>query len=217
MKGTIVSFDVDGTLVKPEYNELVWFKEIPELYAKKYKVDFEKAKKLVIEEYEKVGENDIKWYMLDYWLKYFGFEVSEIEVLEKYAKEVRLYPEVIPVLDLLKGKDYMLIIASAMSKNFIEVKLKGSGIYKYFKKIFSAVSDYKMIKKEKKFYQKICEELEISPSSLIHIGDNYEADYLAPSKIGVRAFYLNRTNSSLSTPKSYEISTLEDLIKKLKI
>jgi FMN phosphatase YigB (HAD superfamily) len=35
----IISFDVDGTLVDLEYNNLVWFKEIPQLVAQKYKMN----------------------------------------------------------------------------------------------------------------------------------------------------------------------------------
>jgi len=31
----IVSFDVDGTLVKEDFNDLIWQKEIPSLYAQK--------------------------------------------------------------------------------------------------------------------------------------------------------------------------------------
>ena len=43
----IISFDVDGTLVNLEYNDLIWFKEIPELVAKKKKINFEKSLKYV--------------------------------------------------------------------------------------------------------------------------------------------------------------------------
>ena len=68
----IISFDVDGTLVDLEYNDLIWFKEIPELVAKKMKISFEKSLKFVHEEYTKLGEHDLNWYDINYWISYFG-------------------------------------------------------------------------------------------------------------------------------------------------
>jgi len=209
----VVSFDVDGTIVKPEYNELIWFKEIPQLYAKKYGVDFEKAKNLVIKEYEKVGEDDVRWYSLDYWLKYFGFNLGEREILQKYATQVDLYPEVILTLESLQ-RNYTLIIASAMSRAFISVKLEKDGIFKYFKRVFSSISDFGMTKKEGAFYQRVCQKMEISPSQLIHVGDNYEADYLAPRQVGIKAFYLNRINCS-DPHQPYVVCNLEEFARKI--
>lgn len=212
MNKIVVSFDVDGTIVKPEYNELIWFKEVPQLYAKKYGVDLEKAKKLVIEEYEKVGEDDVRWYSLEYWLKHFGFDPGEREILEKYAGEVDLYPEVISTLELLE-RNYTLIISSAMSEAFIRVKLEKDKIFRYFKRVFSSISHFAMTKKEKAFYQKVCEKMGISPLQLIHVGDNYQADYLIPRQIGIKAFYLNRTNCNYSHP--YVVGDLEEFVRKI--
>ena len=72
----IISFDVDGTLVGLEYNDLIWFKEIPELVAKKKKISFEGSLKLVQDEYNKLGEHNLNWYDINYWISYFGLEIS---------------------------------------------------------------------------------------------------------------------------------------------
>lgn len=216
MQKPVISFDVDGTLVRPEYNELLWFKEIPERYAKQHGIGFGEAKKLVMREYERVGEDDVRWYILDYWLEHFGFDVPEEELLEKYAREVALYSDVIPVLDKLMRRGYTLVVASAMPRSFIDVKLKKDEIFTYFKKIFSAVSDFRMTKKEKAFYERMCGKLKIIPSTLIHVGDNYDADYLAPTRAGVKAFHLNRTDSH-TTPKSHQISNLKEFVERIKV
>ena len=55
----VISFDVDGTLVDLEYNDLVWFKEIPQLIAHKKKIGFEESLKLVQGEYNKRDGNMI--------------------------------------------------------------------------------------------------------------------------------------------------------------
>ena len=35
MEIKIISFDIDGTLVHPKYNDLIWHRAIPEMVAKK--------------------------------------------------------------------------------------------------------------------------------------------------------------------------------------
>jgi len=214
MKRITISFDLDGTIVKPDYNEFIWFKEIPELYAEKYGVDFSHAKEIVMREYEKVGEDDLRWYILEYWLEHFGLEVKEEEVLRKYEDVVEVYEEVPRVLKNLYGR-YSLIISSAMPRNFIDVKLKRNELFRYFERIFSAVSDFKMIKKRAEFYKKVCENLKISPQELIHVGDNYEADYLAPRRAGAVAFYLNRNGLSFSRD-DFVVRDLLEFVQKLK-
>lgn len=214
MRKTFISFDVDGTIVKPDYNELIWFKELPELYAEKYGVGMEKAKEILLGEYEKVGEGDIRWYILQYWLEHFGFNIGEEEILQKYEDRVEIYQEVLVVLDELYGR-YLLVAASAMPHNFIEVKLKTRNLFRYFERIFSAVSDFRMVKKEDIFYRKVCEKLGASPQNFVHIGDSYEADYLAPGKIGARAFFLDRTNSH-PLADSYVVSDLLEFLHRLK-
>ncbi len=214
MEKIFISFDLDATLIKPDYNELVWFREIPELYAKKYGIEVEAAKELVIREYNKVGEDDLKWYILGYWLKHLGLVVEEKEILEKYADAVETYEEVIPVLKELK-KEYALIISSAMSQSFIDVKLRCDNLFGYFDRVFSAISDFEMIKKKATFYKEVCKKLKIPTSNLIHVGDNYEADYLASRQVGVKAFYLNRTPSHSSSDFHF-VSNLSEFAYRLK-
>lgn len=214
MKKIFISFDVDGTIVKPEYNDLIWFKELPWLYAQKYSVDMEQARETLMKEYEKVGEGDLRWYILQYWIDHFGLEVEEEKVLQKYEDKVELYQDTLVVLNELQGR-FPLVVASAMPHSFIDVKLGGRNLFRYFERVFSAVSDFKMIKKEKFFYQKVCEELGASPGELVHIGDNYEADYIAPGRAGVRAFFLDRTNSH-SLADFHIVSTLVEFLHRLK-
>jgi len=211
MKKTLISFDLDGTIVKPDYNEFIWFKEIPELYAKKYGLDFEKAREKVIKEYEKVGDNDVRWYSLDYWLKHFGFGVGEKEILEKYAPFVELYPEVISVLEKLK-KNYILVISSAMGREFINVKLRKEKIFKYFNKVFSAISDFGMIKKKVDVYRRVCSIVSVDEKEVVHVGDDKVFDYETPRSIGIKAFYVDREKKTVGENVIYSLSSLPSIL-----
>ncbi|MEA2086736.1 MAG: HAD family hydrolase [Candidatus Caldatribacteriota bacterium] len=187
----IISFDVDGTLVDLEYNDLIWFKEIPELVAKKKKISFKKSLKLVQDEYTKLGEHNLNWYDINYWISYFDIEMSPNKIFEKYESQVKIYPEVIPLLEELK-KNFILIVITAMPREFLIPKMKK--LEKYFKFSFSALSDFKELKNSE-IYSKISKALNVPPEQILHIGDHWEFDYLAARKAGMNAIYLDRSNT----------------------
>ena len=105
----VISFDLDGTIVKPDFNELIWLKVVPSLYARKYGITFEEAKNRVIKAYSGIGEGDVRWYRLDFWLERFQLDLDQNELLEKYADKVEVYPEVLPVLKELRCNFQMVI------------------------------------------------------------------------------------------------------------
>jgi hypothetical protein len=59
----VVSFDVVGTLVDFGYEDYVWKEVIPQFYARKRGVNIEEAKDYVLKEYDRIGKNDIRWYL----------------------------------------------------------------------------------------------------------------------------------------------------------
>jgi len=187
----IISFDVDGTLVDLEYNDLIWFKEIPKLVAKKKNISFKASLKLVQDEYTKLGEHNLNWYDINYWVTYFGLKVSPKRILEKYESQVKIFPEVAPLLEELK-KNFILIVITAMPREFLISKMKK--LEKYFKFSFSALSDFKELKNSE-IYSKISKALNVHPKQILHIGDHWEFDYLAASKAGMNAIYLDRSNT----------------------
>ena len=186
----IISFDADGTLVDPEYNDLIWFKEIPQLIARKRNISFEDAKKIALKEYNDLGKDNLNWYDINYWISYFALEISPNKILEKYEPQVQIYPEVIPLLEELK-KNFILIVITAMPREFLIPKMKN--LEKHFKFTFSAISDFKELKNTV-IYSKITKMLNVSPEQILHIGDNWKFDYLAARKAGLNALYLDRNN-----------------------
>ena len=53
----IISFDMDGTLVKPTYADKVWLEGLPKLYAKEKKIPIKQAKEYIYQKYEKIGKD----------------------------------------------------------------------------------------------------------------------------------------------------------------
>ena len=207
----IISFDMDGTLVDPEYTDWVWLHGIPKLYAEKTNIPFEEAKHFVVGEYLKVGEGAIEWYDIKYWFQFFKLEKSWKNLMLQYADKIRTYSDVDDILNRLKEK-FPIILTSNAGREFIDIEMEVTGLGKYFNYIFSATSDFGQVKKTAGFYRRICEVLGVHPHEIVHIGDHYEFDYLAPRSLGIHAFYLDRSGEKNG---DFVISDLRDFEKRL--
>jgi HAD superfamily hydrolase (TIGR01549 family) len=183
----IISFDVEGTLVTTDFSYAVWFEAIPERYAEKNGINLEQAREAVEEEYSKVGDQRLEWYDIRYWFEKLGLG-TPAPVMQKCQNRVGYYPEVKEVLVSMRDR-YKLIAASGSSKDFLRYLLKD--IRPYFSDVYSSITDYQQLKTPE-FYLQICRTLQVEPGQIVHIGDNWQFDFVAPSEIGIRAFHLNR-------------------------
>ncbi len=207
----IISFDMDGTLVDPEFTDWVWGHGIPTLYAEKTGLRFDEAKDFVVKEYLKVGEGAIEWYDIKYWFRLFQLGENWKGMMEKYTDKIKIYPDVDPLLERLSDY-YPLILTSNAGREFIHMEMGATGLDKYFDRIFSATSDFGEVKKTTGFYQRICRILDASPPEIVHVGDHYEFDYVVPRSLGIQAFYLNRSDEQKG---EFNISDLRELEKRL--
>jgi HAD superfamily hydrolase (TIGR01549 family) len=211
---TLISFDLDGTLVEPTYINLVWERKIPELYAQKNHITLDQATAKVMSEYERVGDGSLIWYDIKYWFDFFDLPGDWKGLMEEHRKEIRLFPEVKEVLEELK-EDFELIVTSNAAREFVEMEVKETGISPYFRRIFSATSDFGQVKKIPQFYKKICDIMGVLPSQMIHVGDHYEFDFLAPQKLGMKAYYLDRNGTK---PKDgFTLKNLKGFVHLLKL
>jgi len=200
----IVSFDAEGTLVTPDFSYAVWFEAIPECYAERNGVDFEQARKIVEEEYRKVGDQRLEWYDVRYWFDKLDLGTPD-PIMERCRCKVCYYPEVKEVLSSLNGR-YKLIVASGSTRDFLNHLLHD--IEPYFDRVFSSLTDYKQLKTSE-FYLKMCHEMGVQPGQVVHVGDSWQFDFVAPGEVGIQAFYLDR-NGQAGRPNS--LTTLTHLM-----
>ncbi len=192
MKIRAISFDVDETLIDRSFMDAVWFEGVPELYMEKFKISFEEALERVKAEYDKIGAEKVEWADIKFWFRSLSLGEGWKELLEKYGSRVNVFPEVRGVLeDLQKG--YKLIISSSTTREFLDVVLRETKLGKFFDRIFLSTSDYRKAKKDADFYRDVCRRMKIPPGQLVHVGDDWNFDFLVPRKVGVNALYLDRT------------------------
>jgi putative hydrolase of the HAD superfamily len=184
----LISFDAEGTLVTPDFSETIWHEAIPALYAQKQGLDFAQAKRCIVEEYGRVGDQRLEWYDIEYWFSYLGLGSSE-PVIQSCLNKICYYPEITEVLSSLAG-EYRLIVASGTPLELLNLLLRD--IKPYFARIFSSTSHYSQLKNPD-FYLRICEEMGAKPSQVIHVGDNWQFDFLNARQAGINAFYIDRS------------------------
>ena len=188
----VLSFDLDGTLVQHNFSMAIWREAIPSLVARQRGVDIEQAKSWVYEQYEDIGEESLEWYDLAYWYERFGLEENWRETLQRHRALIHLFPEVTRVLETL-SKTHRMIILSNASRPFIQAEMEESGIQGLFDRVISATTDLGEVKKTESFYNHVCGILGLQPSELVHVGDHWAFDYLAPRRAGISSYFLDRS------------------------
>jgi HAD superfamily hydrolase (TIGR01549 family) len=212
IENKVISFDLDGTLTDSGFVNSVWLEGIPRLYSIKKELTFDEARLAVKREYDEVGNEDLQWYDLHYWMKRFGLEFDWRDLFSCYKKRIRIYPEVQNVLKDLEQRGFRLIIITNASREFLKFQLAKTDIRAHFGPVFSATSDFGLVKKTVDLYRRVCSNLGILPQEMIHVGDDRIFDFDIPRRLGILAFHLDRTAIHKG---ECVIHNLEDLNKKL--
>ncbi len=212
MKPKVISFDLDGTLVDKNFDDSLWFQELPRLYAEKHGVSFQEAWKHCTDSYAGLGDQDLRWYDIDHWLSQFEISVPSSKLIDDLSHMIKLFDDSVPALESLKNKGYDLIVLSNANRKFLDVKIKAEGMKYFFSRVYSVTSDFGQVKKSRDVYEKICAELKIAPGEMVHVGDHEGFDYLAPLEAGVHAFLLDRFGRHPQVSKN-KVATLEEFAK----
>ncbi|HIE44124.1 MAG TPA: HAD family hydrolase [Candidatus Omnitrophica bacterium] len=202
----VVSFDVDGTLINQEFNDLIWENEIPSLVAKERGWSFNRAKDFCLFEYDKVGEKDTRWYDIEYWLDKFGIKIPAIDIFKKWEKAIIVYPDVISTLKRTAEKGVRPIVITCMPRIFLKEKIH---TFEYFfEKVFSTISDFREVKTPE-VYLRIAKIIEVEPSSILHIGDHPVLDYEFSRQADYHSLLIERGMKS----NEHSIETLTEIFK----
>lgn len=204
----VISFDLDGTLTTPEFVDAVWRNGVPKQYAQKHGVRLAEARELVAHLYDCMGDDELNWYDLPFWVKYLKLDIHSEQLIAEYENLIALFPDVTTTLSSLQQRHDLIIISNA-NRMFLDREVAVTGIEKYFKKIFSATSDFGRVKREEDIYRMVCERINVSTAEIIHVGDHREFDFEAPQRIGIRSYFLDRTKKETGLQV---IHSLEELL-----
>ena len=207
----VVSFDLDGTLIKTSFADSYWLEGLPRVYANEKGVSLEKAKAILFKDYEAIGKERIEWYEPAYWFNRYNLKYSWRKLMEDYKSTIEPYPDALSTLERLKEK-YRLVILSNAERIFVEIELEKTNFSHYFSEIFSSVTDFGMVKKNAEVYRKVCSTLGIEENEMVHVGDDRLFDYEIPKSVGINALHLNRNADSEENHIINSLNSLPDII-----
>ncbi|MBU5687818.1 MAG: helix-turn-helix domain-containing protein [Candidatus Aenigmatarchaeota archaeon] len=207
----VISFDLDGCLTNNLFDEILWRTEIPKQYAKSRGISFEQAYREVTKEYENLWGKTRYWRDPEFWLNHLNIDIKLEKLIQPIKHKIKVYGDVIPVLENL-SKKFNLIIVSHANRNLLDIKIKKTKIDKFFIKTFSTVSDFGSMSKDACVFNKVSELLNVPLHDIIHIGDDYQFDYMIPTSVGIRSFIIDRRGRK---NESYVIKNLFELETKI--
>jgi putative hydrolase of the HAD superfamily len=188
----VISFDAEGTLVTPDFSYTIWHQAIPSLYAQKRGIELAQAKTMIFEEYDKVGDHRLEWYDIRYWFRCLDLGPPDPVIESCCQSKLSYYPEIVEVLSSLNSK-YQLVVASGTPIELLDYLLRD--VKHYFAHIFSSTSHYRQLK-DPDFYLAICRAMGVEPRQVIHVGDNWQFDFLYAKQAGIHALHLDRSGNN---------------------
>lgn len=188
----VISFDLDGTLVDLSFADAVWLEGMSKLLSQTEGIAEEVAKEKLVALYNQIGDEDVRWYKLDFWFKELNIAGSPKELLLQYKHLIKPYSEIHEVLRTLASK-FELVLLSNASREFLETEIEKAGIKAYFSNIISAVSDLGEVKSQA-VYKELCRILNVDSNEILHVGDHKKFDYVIPSSIGINSLLIVRHN-----------------------
>lgn len=190
-KHDIISFDIfDTLLVRPYVKPTDLFIHIEKLYKIKgfYKSRI-KAEKLARGKYidcEEITLNQIYEEIDD---KYREFKEKEIELEERiltiHKDNKKIYDYVLSI-----GKKIIIVSDMYLPKEIIEKILIKNNYKDYYKLYLS--SDLMLTKASGDLYKYIIDDLNVAPSTIMHIGDNYHSDFENAKLYGIDSVFVEK-------------------------
>lgn len=176
----ILSLDLQGTLSDSKFSDYFWLELLPKKYAQKFNLSIQEAKDILKQKFKEYGVYNILYYDDKYWSNYLDF--NTLEELKKFENQPQIDNK---LYNLIKNINLPKIIISTTTNLFIEYELKEN--IKDFDKIYSCVDTFNTGGKTTEVFKKVCEELNVQPNEILHIGDNKTMDVDNAIEVGVNA------------------------------
>ena len=203
-------FDLDGTLLLANFeDELNFFNErlTKRGWSKEKINNFHKDRVPLIYGYEELNATYNRE-LLRRWFKEHKYELSEKDINDWIAfngNEMRdtILDGAIEVLEYLKSKDKEIVLLTNWFMETQENRLKRAGLLDYFDYL---VTGEMAIKPRRASYAEAC-ALSV-PWECVMIGDNWEKDYLGPTRYLMNTHYVGEVKDTTKKVKQKKLIEL---------
>ena len=174
----VLSLDLQGTLSDSKFSDYYWMELLPKKYSEKFDISVDEAKQVLKEKFKEYGIYNILYYDDKYWSNYLEF--NTLDELKKFDIKPEIDKE---LYNLVFNINLPKIIISTTTNLFIEYELNNH--INDFLKVYSCVDYFNVGGKTDEVFKKVCNELNVLPNEVLHIGDSKRMDYENAKKAGV--------------------------------
>lgn len=164
-----VILDMDGTLLDLHFDQEVWNRRLPELFASTSGSTVEAAKTEVAARMG-TANRTLAWYSLDHWHDVLGIDLAALEV--EFAHLVQPRPGAIEFLETLAESELRVVLATNAEPRSMQRKFDITGIDRFFDVIGSS-HYYGTCKEDPAFWPAFTGELDIDPAMTLLIDDDH--------------------------------------------
>ncbi len=182
-----IFFDLDSTLYNNRQYYLGAFKEVSHYLTKKYGIE----ERVIYQRLWKLWKNKTSSYKFLFNDLLASFKINDrrainevVKIFNGYAKEMKPYPDVIPVLKKLKERGYLLGIITDGNVRRQKRKIKLLGLAKFFKIVLYTKEI--IAKPSPQPFLKARQLSKTKPETICYIGDNPEIDFAGAKRAGFK-------------------------------
>ncbi len=130
-----VLLDMDGTLLDLNFDNVFFLETVPRAFARRTGMDFDAAKKAVLDTYKKV-EGTLAWYDLDHWSRELGMDIPLLK--EEVAHLIRVHPHVLKFLATMQARRLPVHLVTNAHGRAIDLKMARTPIGDYLTTVTSS-------------------------------------------------------------------------------
>ena len=188
---------MDGTLLDKHFDDYFWEHLLPEKYALKRQISFERAKEELLARY-RTHEGTLNWTDIDFWSKEVDIDIPSLK--EQIHHLIEVHPHVEEFLQMLRQQGKKIYLVTNAHYKVLEIKLRKTEIGRYFD---AAVTSFEMgyAKEDIRFWEKVERRLRFDKEETLFIDDT-EAVLKTARQFGIRYLLYKAYASSRSEPGS---------------
>lgn len=111
----------------------------------------------------------------------------------------RLFPDVLPALDLLAERGFRLGALSNSDHDYQEAKLRGLGVRERFAALVCCDDVDGLAKPDPRMFLACCAAMGAAPEECVYVGDREDTDAAAATAAGLRGVWLDRSGGGVDS------------------
>lgn len=163
-----VLLDMDGTLLDKHFDDYFWEEHVPEVYAKKNKINFFDAYDELMAKY-KSREGTLEWTDIHFWSEKLGLDIAAMK--EKMNHLIKIHPYVVDFLKFCRDKRKKIYLVTNAHSKTLEIKMSKTEIASYFDAIICS-EDIGVAKENPVFWQRLEEKMGFAKEKCLLADDN---------------------------------------------